>query len=255
MGDSVVPILSTLSSLRRLALWGTRITVDGLARLRAALPECRVECPDPLPAPRSYLSANKVRAILLGRVQAALRAQGHEGVDGELLLECAIAEWREPDGAIKLPHTRGGWRVPQALDALARFRSGMDLHVVGPTGVDVWVPWLRRGGRETEGVPGTGSEAIGTDALRGKREDASTAGLPGGRMPPKPTHGPQETGETESLLDLVQQIDARLRGSAPDAWRGVLPKEQEVKRLIYEVVQDTDLVELLFPVVKARSEY
>jgi type I restriction enzyme, R subunit len=61
--------------------------------------------------------------------------------------------------------------------------------------------------------------------------------------------------EVESLLELVQLIDARLRGSAPDGWRGVLPKEQEVKRLIYEVVQDTALVDLLFPVVKARSEY
>jgi type I restriction enzyme R subunit len=59
----------------------------------------------------------------------------------------------------------------------------------------------------------------------------------------------------DPVLERAQQIDARLRGSAPDGWRGVLPKEQEVKRLIYEVVQDTALVELLFPVVKARPEY
>jgi type I restriction enzyme R subunit len=62
-------------------------------------------------------------------------------------------------------------------------------------------------------------------------------------------------GHADPLLGRAQQIDARLRGSAPDGWRGVLPKEQEVKRLIYEVVQDTALVELLFPVVKARPEY
>lgn len=64
-------------------------------------------------------------------------------------------------------------------------------------------------------------------------------------------------GESDGdpVLELAQQIDARLRGSAPDGWRGVLPKEQEVKRLIYEVVQDAALVELLFPVVKARPEY
>jgi type I restriction enzyme R subunit len=59
----------------------------------------------------------------------------------------------------------------------------------------------------------------------------------------------------DPVLERAQQIDARIRGSAPDGWRGVLPKEQEVKRLIYEVVQDTALVELLFPVVKARPEY
>ncbi len=62
-------------------------------------------------------------------------------------------------------------------------------------------------------------------------------------------------GHADPLLGRAQQIDARLRGSAPDGWRGVLPKELEVKRLIYEVVQDTALVELLFPVVKARPEY
>ena len=66
---------------------------------------------------------------------------------------------------------------------------------------------------------------------------------------------PYGTTEVDPVLELAQQIDARLRGSAPDGWRGILPKEQEVKRLIYEVVRDTTLVELLFPVVKARSEY
>jgi hypothetical protein len=34
-----------------------------------------------------------------------------------------------------------------------------------------------------------------------------------------------------------------------------LPKEQEVKRLIYEVVKDTALVERLFPVIKVQAEY
>lgn len=59
----------------------------------------------------------------------------------------------------------------------------------------------------------------------------------------------------DPVLELAQQIDARLRANAPDGWRGVLPKEQEVKRLIYEAVEDPALVELLFPVIKARSEY
>ena len=34
-----------------------------------------------------------------------------------------------------------------------------------------------------------------------------------------------------------------------------MPKEQEVKRLIYEVVQDTALVERLFAVIKVQAEY
>jgi hypothetical protein len=66
---------------------------------------------------------------------------------------------------------------------------------------------------------------------------------------------PDGTAEVDPVLERAQQIDARLRANAPDGWRGVLPKEQEVKRLIYEAVQDTALVELLFPVIKARSEY
>ena len=56
-------------------------------------------------------------------------------------------------------------------------------------------------------------------------------------------------------LGRAQRIDASLRGSAPNGWRGFLPKEQEVKRLIYEVVQDTALVERLFAVIKVQAEY
>jgi type I restriction enzyme R subunit len=66
---------------------------------------------------------------------------------------------------------------------------------------------------------------------------------------------PSGEAPADPVLKRAQQIDSRLRGSAPDGWRGVLPKEQEVKRLIYEVVQDTAVVEVLFPVVKARPEY
>jgi type I restriction enzyme R subunit len=59
----------------------------------------------------------------------------------------------------------------------------------------------------------------------------------------------------DNTLAIAQRIDSKLRGSAPDGWRGVLPKEQEVKRLIYEVVQDTALVERLFSLVRAQAEY
>jgi type I restriction enzyme R subunit len=61
--------------------------------------------------------------------------------------------------------------------------------------------------------------------------------------------------EADPMLDYAQQIDAALRQRAPHGWRGVLPKEQEVKRLIYEVVKDTALVERLFPVIKVQAEY
>jgi type I restriction enzyme, R subunit len=67
--------------------------------------------------------------------------------------------------------------------------------------------------------------------------------------------GPSYDGDPDFTLVAAQRIDAELRRSAPDGWRGVLAKEQEVKRLIYEVVQDAALVEQLFPVIKARAEY
>ena len=61
--------------------------------------------------------------------------------------------------------------------------------------------------------------------------------------------------EANPPLDRAQRIDALLRERAPNGWRGFLPKEQEVKRLIYEVAQDTALVERLFAVIKVQAEY
>jgi type I restriction enzyme R subunit len=61
--------------------------------------------------------------------------------------------------------------------------------------------------------------------------------------------------ERDATLGIAERIDAVLRRSAPDGWRGVLAKEQEIKRLVYEVVKDAGLVEQLFPVIKARAEY
>ena len=61
--------------------------------------------------------------------------------------------------------------------------------------------------------------------------------------------------EADPPLDRAQRIDASLRVRAPNGWRGFLAKEQEVKRLIYEVAQDTALVERLFAVIKVQVEY
>jgi type I restriction enzyme R subunit len=61
--------------------------------------------------------------------------------------------------------------------------------------------------------------------------------------------------ENQVALTLAQSLDLKLRSNAPDGWRGVLAKENEVKRLIFELVHDTALVERLFAVVKAQAEY
>jgi len=57
------------------------------------------------------------------------------------------------------------------------------------------------------------------------------------------------------VLETAQRIDVQLRRGAPDGWRGVLPKEQVVKRLIYGVVLDREMVERLFAIIKAQVEY
>jgi len=61
--------------------------------------------------------------------------------------------------------------------------------------------------------------------------------------------------DADPSLVTAQRIDERLRVRAPNGWRGVQPKEQVVKALIYEVVPDTALVERLFSVIKAQAEY
>ena len=76
-----------------------------------------------------------------------------------------------------------------------------------------------------------------------------------GRLTSAEVHEDGPDWGPDPVLGQAQRIDAALRRSAPDGWRGVLAKEQVVKRLIYEVVRDTAFVDRVFPVVKARSEY
>ena len=50
-------------------------------------------------------------------------------------------------------------------------------------------------------------------------------------------------------------VDRMVREKSPDAWRGMLAREQVVKGAIYEAVQDEGEVERLFLIIKAQSEY
>lgn len=59
----------------------------------------------------------------------------------------------------------------------------------------------------------------------------------------------------EAVLGTAQRIDERLRAGAPNGFRGNLAKERVVKGLIHEVVRDEELVERLFPIIVAQSEY
>jgi type I restriction enzyme R subunit len=59
----------------------------------------------------------------------------------------------------------------------------------------------------------------------------------------------------EWALDMAVRIDETVRKVRPDAWRGVLAREQVIKRALYDILQDVGEVERIFLIVKAQKEY
>ncbi len=62
-------------------------------------------------------------------------------------------------------------------------------------------------------------------------------------------------GQDDDILAVAMKIDDHIKANRPNAWRGHQPKEQRIKELIHEVVQDIDVVESLFAIIKAQREY
>lgn len=56
-------------------------------------------------------------------------------------------------------------------------------------------------------------------------------------------------------LVLAARVHDAMSSKIPSGWRGVFPREQTVKAIIYEEVKDKELVEAVFPLVKAHTEY
>ncbi|MCC6269486.1 MAG: HsdR family type I site-specific deoxyribonuclease [Dehalococcoidia bacterium] len=54
---------------------------------------------------------------------------------------------------------------------------------------------------------------------------------------------------------LALQVDAAVLAARPDDWRGILAREQIVKRALYNVLQDHGEVERIFLIIKAQVEY
>lgn len=59
-------------------------------------------------------------------------------------------------------------------------------------------------------------------------------------------------GENE---ELALQIDAGVKSSRPDDWRGVEAKERTIKAAMYAVLHDEETVERLFLTIKNQREY
>jgi type I restriction enzyme R subunit len=66
---------------------------------------------------------------------------------------------------------------------------------------------------------------------------------------------PSATGNGDGRLELAVSIDAAVKKSKPDAWRGVHAREQVIKRALYDVLRDDAEVERIFLVIRAQSEY
>jgi len=54
---------------------------------------------------------------------------------------------------------------------------------------------------------------------------------------------------------LALRLDEAVKTSRPDAWRGVQAREMVIKAAIYQVSQNVDEVERIFPIIKAQREY
>ncbi len=59
----------------------------------------------------------------------------------------------------------------------------------------------------------------------------------------------------DQALDKALLLDSAIKNRRPDGWRGVVAKEQMVKQAMYEVLQDIQEVDRLFPIVFAQKDY
>jgi type I restriction enzyme R subunit len=55
--------------------------------------------------------------------------------------------------------------------------------------------------------------------------------------------------------ELALRIDETVKQVRPDAWRGFGPKESVIKKALFDILNDADEVERIFPILKAQSEY
>jgi type I restriction enzyme R subunit len=56
-------------------------------------------------------------------------------------------------------------------------------------------------------------------------------------------------------LDRALTLDAAIKRERSDGWRGVLAREQEIKRAMYNVLGQEAAVDALFPIIKQQREY
>ena len=55
--------------------------------------------------------------------------------------------------------------------------------------------------------------------------------------------------------DLAMEIDEAVKKNRPDGWRGIQPREQVIKKALYDVLHDVAEVERIFLIIKQQREY
>ena len=69
----------------------------------------------------------------------------------------------------------------------------------------------------------------------------------------------KESGEyiisNDQVLDLALKIDGTVKKVRPDDWRGYEPRENVIKRALYEILDDVAEVDRIFIIIKAQKEY
>ena len=62
-------------------------------------------------------------------------------------------------------------------------------------------------------------------------------------------------GHGDPVLDLALRLDEAVKRVRPDGWRRVQAREAVIKQALYNVLEDIDEVERIFPSIKAQDEY
>jgi len=61
--------------------------------------------------------------------------------------------------------------------------------------------------------------------------------------------------DQDVVLELALKIDAVIKAVRPDGWRGIIPRENVIKEALYSVLEDVDVVEKIFLIIKEQKEY
>ena len=119
--------------------------------------------------------------------------------------------------------------------------------------------YLKRIAHLAKGVQSGGADSaptgLRTPGIRAVYNNVNVPGEPAGGAFIRDVARPGEVA-LDARLALAMGIDAAVRKARPDAWRGHLAKESEIKRALLPLLgNDSAEVERIFLVIKQQPEY